>query len=316
MKLLPTSMITLVVLYIAVSSSTFIINEYQQALLLQFGKPVGGPIRDAGLHFKLPIVQVVKYFDKRILEWDGEPNQVPTKDKKYIRIDTTARWQIVDVLKFYQTVRNETGAQSRLDDVIDGETRNAIAKYNLVESVRNSNDIMEKQVDSKATTVLGKQTETKIEAIAYGREHLSQEIFNKANKTVKQYGIELIDIKIKRVNYESTVRQKVYERMISERTRIAQQFKSTGLGAKSEILGKMDRELKRIESEAYRKAEEIKGSADAKAAKIYADAYNNNHEFYTFLKTLETAKSLIRKDTTLFLSTDASYLKLLKKMEP
>lgn len=308
-----------VVLYIVLQGSAFIIHEYEQAILVQFGKPVGGPITQSGLYFKIPFIQEVKKFDNRILEWDGDPNQIPTKDKKYIRIDITARWKIVDVLKFYKTVRNETSAHARLDDVLDGEMRNIIAKSNLVEAVRNSNKLFDQQKQLGEARlpdqgVQRNQTVT-IDHITRGREHLSEEIREAATTTIAEYGILLIDIKIKRVNYEDSVRQKVYDRMISERMRIAEEFRSIGLGSKSEILGKMEKELKRIESGALRLSEEIKGQADAEAARIYSKAYNSDPSFYGFLKTLETARKMISTDSTLLLSTNSDVLKVLKSYE-
>lgn len=308
MKKLVALVIAIIVLLIGFRLCTFITYEYTQALIIQFGRPVGKPTVDAGLHFKKPFIQRVKYIDKRILEWDGDPNQIPTKDKKYIKIDVTARWRIMDALKFYQTVRNERGAHARLDDVIDGETRNVVSNHLLVEVVRNTNEILEaKDVEVD----VGERM--KIESITFGREKLTKEIFAASAKIVPQYGIELIDVKIKRINYEPSVQNKVFERMISERKRIAEKFRSEGKGKKAQILGKMTKELRKIRSEAYRKAQGIKGNADATVTKIYAAAYNPGKEFYRFLKTMESYDAAIKPDSVLFLSMESDYLKFLKR---
>ncbi len=301
-------LILALVALIAFKLCTFVTTEYNQALIIQFGKPVGNPVVKAGLHFKTPFIQEVKYFDRRILEWDGDPNQIPTKDKKYILTDVTARWRISDALKFYQTVRNETGAHARLDDVIDGDTRNVISNHLLVEVVRNSNDILTAENDEFD---LGERI--KLDTIQFGREALTKEIFAAAAAIVPQYGITLVDVKIKRINYEESVQRKVFERMISERKRIAEKFRSEGKGKKAEILGKMTKELRRIKSEAYRKAQEIQGVADAKVTRIYADAYNPGRDFYQFLKTVESYDSTITEDSVLFLSTDSEYFRYLRR---
>ncbi len=303
-----TLIVAAVILFIAFKMSTFITTEYTQAIKVQFGKPVGDPIVKAGLHFKKPFIQEIKYFDKRILEWDGDPNQIPTKDKKYIRVDVTARWKIIDSLKFYQTVKSEREAHRRLDDVIDGATRNVISNHLLVEVVRNTNDILE---TDHIDIDLGDRF--KLENISFGRDKLTHEIFDESAKVVPQFGIALIDVMIKRINYEQSVQQKVFERMVSERNRIAEKFRSEGKGKKAEILGRMEREVKQIESGAYKRAQEIKGKADAEVTKIYANAYNRGKEFYKFLKTMESYDSAIKEDSFIFLSTDSEYLKYLKK---
>lgn len=309
----PSLLLGVVVAYIVISSSVFIVREYQHAIVLQFGRPVGQTIEKAGLHFKIPFIQKVLVFDKRILEWDGDPNQLPTKDKKYIRIDTTARWQIEDSLRYYRAVHDETGAQTNLDDAINGATRDVIARYKLVEVVRNSNAIL-KELNKEEVHAGGKREvgQVTLAEITTGREKLAKEIKAAATATVAGYGIRLIDVRIKRVNYERSVQKKVYERMISERKRIAERFRSSGQGAKAEIVGKMGRDLKEIQSSAYRDSQEIKGQADAKVTKIYADAYNRAPQFYKFLKSLETAEKAIGKNTTLLLSTDTEFLKLIK----
>lgn len=300
--------VAIIVLIAAFKVSTFITTEYTQALKIQFGKPIGKPIIDPGLHFKKPLIQNIKYLDKRILEWDGDPNQIPTKDKKYILVDVTARWKIVDALKFYQTVRTENGAHTRLDDVIDGATRNVVSNHFLVEVVRNTNSILESGV---MDIDLGEMT--KLEKINFGRETLTQEIFNEASNIVPQYGIKLVDVMIKRISYEDTVQQKVFERMISERKMIAEKFRSEGKGKKAEILGRTEKKVRSIKSEAYKKAQEIKGKADATVTNIYAKAYNRGRDFYKFLRTMESYNKAIKKDSYLFLSTENEYLKYLNK---
>ena len=309
--------IFLIILFVAliailfISGALYTIDETQQVVITQFGEPIGDPIRAAGLHFKVPVIQQANYFEKRILEWDGDPNQVPTKDKRYIWVDTTARWKIMDALKFLQSVGNETGAQARLDDIIDSATRNFITSYNLVEAVRDSNRIIDEQILESENIQL-EQTIQEIDKISFGRDALTRGIVEEASKIVPQYGIELIDVRIKRINYVAEVQKKVYERMISERKRAAEQYRSEGQGKKAEIEGKVQRELNRIQSEAYKVAEEIKGKADATAIKIYADAYNNDPGFYSFLNTLETYKKTIDQNTTIILSTDSEYFSYLK----
>jgi membrane protease subunit HflC len=294
-----------------ISGAVYTINETQQVVITQFGEPIGAPITKAGLRFKMPFIQQANYFEKRILEWDGNPNQVPTKDKKYIWVDTTARWKIVDSLKFLQSVSNETGAHARLDDIIDSATRDFITSHNLVEAVRDTNRIIEDR-SVRVGEELSEQRAEELEEITFGREALTRNIIKEAAKIVPQYGIELIDVRIKRINYVSEVQKKVFERMISERKRAAEQYRSEGQGKKAEIEGQMGKELKQIQSEAYKVAEEIKGKADAEATNIYANAYNNDPGFYAFLKTLDTYKNTIDDDTTVILTTDSEYLTYLQ----
>ena len=276
-----------IIALLAVSGALYTIDETQQVVITQFGQPIGEPITQAGLHFKIPFIRQANYFEKRILEWDGNPNQIPTKDKKYIWVDTTARWKIVDALKFLQSVSNEMGGHARLDDIIDSATRDAITSHNLVEAVRDTNRIIQEREEIEEHEG---QAEEEIEEIFLGRDVLTRSILEEASKIVPQYGIELIDVRVKRINYVSEVQEKVFERMISERKRAAEKYRSEGQGKKAEIEGKMAKELNQIRSEAYRVAEEIKGKADAEATNIYADAYNRGPEFYSFLKTLETYK--------------------------
>ncbi len=303
----------LIILVIAAfgSGTLFIIDETKQVVITQFGKPVGQPISSAGLHFKIPFVQEAHYFEKRILNWDGDPNQIPTKDKKYIWVDTTARWKIIDALKFLQSVGNEIGAQSRLDDIINSATRDAVTNHLLVDAVRDSNRILEsKELGEDA--IVGEEA---LERIEVGRQQLTRAILEKAKVLAPQYGIEIVDVRIKRVNYVEDVRNKVYDRMIAERKRAAEKYRSEGQGKSAEISGQVGKELKLITSEAYRQAQGIIGKADAEAIGIYAGAYGQDAEFYSFLKTLETYKNTIDEKSTIILTTDSDYYKYLQGLE-
>lgn len=293
------------------SGAIYTIDETQQVVVTQFGELIGQPITEAGLYFKLPFVQTANYFEKRLLQWDGDANQIPTREKRFIWVDTIARWRISDPLKYMQSVRTEISAQSRLDDVIDASSRDIISSHMLIESIRNTNrlaDNQKVQLDKNEDQDFGK---TILEPIESGREELSRKILRRAAVAVQNYGIELVDVRIKRINYVSEVQNKVYERMISERRRAAEQFRSEGQGKKAEIEGLVNRELKEIQSEAYRRSQEIKGKADAEAIRIYANAYNKDPEFYAFTKTLEAYKSTINKDTKMILSTDNEFYKQL-----
>jgi membrane protease subunit HflC len=293
---------------IVLMSGLYTVKMTEQIIITRFGKPVGDPIKEPGLHWKRPFIEKANRFEKRILEWDGDPNQIPTQDKKFIWVDTYARWKIVDPLKFFQSVRNETGAQARLDDIIDAATRDTVTSYVLLEVVRNSNRGM-----AMAEDELSLAEEVSV-PIQWGREKINHQILEQAAQKVPQYGIELVDVRIKHVNYVQEVRQKVYERMISERTRIAEKYRSEGQGKKAEIEGQMEKELQRITSEAYRTAQEIKGQADAEATKIYAEAYNKDPDFYSFLNTLDTYRETLGEDSWLLLTTDSDYLKYLKSV--
>jgi membrane protease subunit HflC len=287
--------------------AAYVVSETDQVIITQFGEPIGGAVTEAGLHFKAPFVQKANFFDKRWLEWDGDPNQIPTKDKKYIWMDTYCRWRISDPLVFFQRVRDERGAQSRLDDVVDGAMRNAVASYDLIEIVRSSNrefEITEDAALLDLSEVVGK--------IGTGREKIAAIILDNASKITPTFGVEIKDVRIKRVNYVDEVQRKVFDRMVAERKRIASKYRSEGDGKSAEIRGQKERELKRIVSEAYRKAQEIKGKADAEATGIYAQAYNADPEFYQFLKTLETYRVALEKETWLILSTDSEFFRYLK----
>ncbi|MDD4202805.1 MAG: protease modulator HflC [Candidatus Omnitrophica bacterium] len=309
------SIIVSAVIIIAIlflTGALYVVNETEQIVITQFGRPIGKPVVNAGLHFKVPFIQQVNRFEKRILEWDGEANQIPTKDKKYIFVDTTARWKITDALKFMQSVNNETGAHARLDDILDSSTKNVITNHGLVEAVRDSNRILETDVEYIEG---GSDITEQLEKITIGREGLTREILEEAQKIVPQYGITLIDVRIKRINYIDSVQMKVYERMISERKRAAEQYRSEGQGKKAEIEGRIEKEMDQITSEAYKVAEEIKGNADAQAITIYAQAYNKDPEFYSFLKTLDTYKRTVDGQTTIIMSTDGEYFKYLKDIK-
>ena len=295
---------------VAFVSSAYVVDETEQVIITQFGKPVGGAIVTPGIHFKIPLIQTANLFDKRFLEWDGSPNQVPTKDKRYIWVDTYARWRIVDPLLFFQRVRDEIGAHSRLDDILDGEVRNAIASHDLVELIRSTN--REPQITEDLTA--GEQAETFLQ-IEIGREEITRQILEVAALRTAELGIELLDIRFKRINYVEEVRMKIFDRMISERQRIAERFRSEGQGEASRILGDRERDLKEIQSEAYKTAQEIIGKADAEAAAIYAKAYNQSNDaqdFYRFLKTMETYQSALSEKDWLILSTKGDFFKFLQ----
>lgn len=295
---------------IAGYSAMFSINEMQQAIVTQFGRPVGAPVDVPGVHFKLPLIQEVHYIEKRILEWDGRPNQIPTKDKKYIWVDTTARWRITDPLKYLQSVSTEASAQGRLDDIIDSATRDVVSRNDLVEIVRDTNRIFDTMSATTASELTAIEHEDgKIEHINKGRSTLQEAIERKAAEVVPQYGIALVDVKVKRINYERSVRQKVFDRMISERLKIAEKIRAEGQEKRAEIAGTTEKEMRRIRSEAYQGAESIKGAADAEATKIYADAYEQGAGFYRLLKSLETYKKTLEKDSVLILSTENEYLR-------
>jgi membrane protease subunit HflC len=292
---------------LVLANSLYVMREDKQVIITQFGKPVGAPVVDAGLHFKIPFIQKVNEFEKRWLAWDGDANQMPTLDKRFIWVDTFARWRISDPLLFFQRVRDERGAQTRLDDILDGETRKAVANVNLIEVVRSQNRDFTVSVD----TISDEQQKTSAE-IKLGREGIVQEILSRASAVTAEFGIELVDIRFKRLNYVEDVQRSVYDRMISEREKIRDKLRSEGQGRSAEIRGTKEKELKRITSEAYRSAQEISGAADSTASKVYADAFGRDPEFYAYLKTLETYDTAISEDETLVLSTDGDFYKFLK----
>jgi membrane protease subunit HflC len=300
--------VLLVLLLIVLANAAFIVNEWEQVIITQFGQPVRDPIVTPGLKFKIPFIQKLHRFDRRFLEWEGDVAELPTKDKVFILVDGYARWRISDPLLFFQRLRNEMGAQSRLDDILDGETRNAIAKHELLQVIRSTNRVPE--VDEAMPELEGH-----LEEITEGREDIRQQVLVAGQGRTADLGIEVLDVQFKRINYGEQVLQDVYQRMTSERSRIAERFRSQGQGEKAKILGDMDRELKRIQSEAYREAEGIRGQADAEATDIYAQAYNQTAEarrFYEFLKTMETFESTVDPETLLLLSTDGDFYRFLK----
>jgi membrane protease subunit HflC len=297
--------IVVIALIVTVANGFYVLEEGKQAVITQFGRPVGQPVTEAGLHFKTPYIQEATYFEKKILIWDGDPNQIPTNDKTFVYLDITARWRIADPLVFLQAVNNEIRAQSILDDIIDGTVRDLVNKNNLVEIIRSSDFSPETMTNSAV----------EVEKLQFGRDKISSMIHETASKITPKYGIKLVDVLFKRVNYIETVRRKVYDRMISERKRIAAEKRSLGEGQKAEIMGKVERELKTIISTANREAEEIKGTADAEAAKIYADAYNQDPEFYSFIKSLESYKAAIGQNTNLVISSDSEFYKFLQKLK-
>ena len=307
----PLRAIAVVVGLLLLYASVYTVSETEQVIVTQFGKPVGGPVNQAGLHVKWPFIQTLHRFDKRWLEFDGDANQIPTKDKKYIWVEVYARWRIADPLRFYQAVGDERGGQSRLDDVVDGQTRNAVASFDLIEIVRSTNRPF--QITEELEGIGSAEAMTRIET---GREKIAQVVLKKSAEITPQFGIELEDVRFKRINYIDTVQQKVFERMISERRRIAERSRSEGQGRAAEIRGQKERDILGATSLGYKSAQELKGAADAKATAIYARAYGKDPELYQFLKSMETLKEGLDPETWLILSTDTELLKYLKSPGP
>jgi membrane protease subunit HflC len=297
-------------------SSLYTVSEVEQVIITQFGRPVGEPVTTAGLKLKTPFIQDVNPIDKRILEWDGSPSDMPTKDKLYIAVDLFARWRIDDPLQYFLRLRDERSAQSRLDDILGSETRNAVAKHELIEIIRTTKD----RVPLRDPQLIDTQTDVgALVPIRKGRQLVEEEIFAAAADKVRVFGIELLDIRFKRINYNESVQPKIYDRMISERRQIAERFLSEGNGEAARIRGNRLRDLNKIQSEAYRSVEEIRGVADATATGIYAEAYNQSPEsaeFYEFTRTMQSYRSIIADNTTLILSTDSDMFKFLKAMAP
>ena len=298
------------VLTLGLYSSLYTLEEGQQAVVVQFGRPVGETVTEAGLHIKLPFVQKVLRFEKRLLFWDGDPNQIPTKGREFIWVDTTARWRISDAKKFLENVASEEGAQSRLNDILDSVVRDQVSSSELVELVRSASWTIPD--DELLKDVPEEQEEALKREIARGREQITRTILAEAQKIIPQYGIELVDVRIKRLDYVESVREKVYERMISERKRIAAQFRSEGEGRSAEILGTMEKELRVIRSTAYRQVQEIQGKADADATQIYGQAYNRDPEFYAFLRTLESYEESANPNSVMLLTTKSDFYSYIK----
>lgn len=299
-------------------TSAYTVDETEQVVVTQFGRVVGSPKLAPGLYFKLPFIQNTTYFPKNLLEWDGDPGQIPTLDKTYIWVDAFARWKIVDPIKFFQTVNNTASAMGRLDDILDPAVRNFVTSYELIETVRNTNremDTFEIGLTSGGDASDTNTPETAASHPRYdiktGREKLTEGIMKQAQPKLRPFGIEIVDVKIKRINYVEQVRKSVYGRMIAERNQIAEKFRSEGKGEARKILGEKERDLKQITSEAYKKAQEIKGKADAAVTKLFAQAYGVDPEFYSFSKTLETYNQALDKDISIILSTDSEFLKYL-----
>ncbi len=293
------------------SGAFFVVDETKQVVITQFGKPVGEPIQQPGVSYKLPFLQTAHFFEKRFLEWDGESNEVPTKDKRFIWVDTYARWRISNALLFYQRLTDENRAQSRLDGIIDGATRDAVANHDLVELVRTSN-----RTTTLDPTAPESEVETPLSEIAKGRGAITQDILKAAAARSADLGIEVVDVRFKRIDYNDEVRQDVYQRMIAERNRIAQRFRSEGQGESARIRGEKERDLQQITSEAFRQGQELIGKADAEATAIYAEAYNRDTNFYQFLKTMESYSNVFDEQSWLILSTDGEFLQFLQQARP
>ncbi len=297
--------IVLLAIVLLLDQATYTVSETEQVIITQFGDPVGNPVTSPGLHFKVPFIQLTNVFDNRFLEWDGNPNQVPTRDRRFILVDTYARWRITDPLLFFQRLRDERGAQSRLDDILDGETRNAVARHNLIELVRSTNrNAADVQIESEEEAVI-------LEALEQGRQEITREILQTAAGRTADLGIELLDLRLKRINYVAEVQQDVFARMIAERQRVAEEFRSEGQGEAARIDGERERELAQIQSEAYRIAEELRGKADATATAVYAEAYDRDADFYAFTKSMETYEQTMDGETVFILDTDSELLRFL-----
>jgi membrane protease subunit HflC len=303
--------VILVLLFI--TGTIYTVREDQQVVLTQFGKPVGEPITEAGVHFKIPFIVKVNVIEKRVLAWDGVSSQMPTRDKTYIQVDTFARWEISDPLAYFQKLRDERSALSRLDDILGSETRNAVAKHDLIEVVRSTKDRQPERTDVQT------ESEIDFEVIEVGRRTIEKSVFETAKVKLEDFGITLLDLRFKRINYNSDVAPDIYQRMISERQQIAERFRSEGAGEAARTMGKMELEVKKIESEAYRKVQSILGEADAESTRIYAEAYGGSPDrenFYEFVKTLEAYEDILDEKTTVILSTDSELFRLLKGSKP
>jgi modulator of FtsH protease HflC len=306
--------ILLIAAVLLMAGTFYVLEEGQQAIILQFGRPVGSPVTEAGLHVKVPFIQEIRRFEKRLLVWDGDPNQIPTAGREFIWVDSTARWRIVDPLRFLESVATEAGAQSRLDDIIDSVLRDLVSSNTLVELVRSASwETPKPEALEEASKEVVEELKKEINL---GREGLTREVLAVVRKIAPQYGIEVVDVRIKRLNYVESVREKVYARMISERKQLAARFRSEGEGRSAEILGNMDKELREIRSTAYKVVQEVRGKGDASATKIYGDAYGRDQEFYAFSRTLENLKAGKNANSVLVLTTDSDYYRYLKSANP
>jgi membrane protease subunit HflC len=301
-------LIVLIIVLGVLYASYYTVDETEQVIITQFGRPIGDPKVDPGLYFKIPIIQQANYFPKILLEWDGDPGKIPTLDKTFIWVDTFARWKIVDPLAYFQTVNNEMAAQARLDDIINSAVRNFVTSYPLIETVRKTN----RELDTFEMGVDEVKEKSRLGVVTTGREKIARGILDQAQPKMQKFGIHLVDVKIKRINYVEEVQKSVYGRMIAERKQIAEKFRSEGQGEARKIEGDRDRDLKQITSEAYKTAQEIKGKADAEATRIYAQAYGKDPDFYSFLQTLDIYKETMDKESSLILSTDSEFLKYFK----
>ncbi|MDC1005630.1 protease modulator HflC [Opitutales bacterium] len=309
------ALIPIILLFWAVYVCSYVVEETDQVIITQFGKPIGDPQTEAGLHWKVPFIQEINRIEKRFLPWDGPSNEMSTKDKTYLIIDTFARWRINDPMQYFLRLRDERSALSRLDDILGSEIRNAVAKHELIEIVRTDKD-RKARIDESLVQGVGKVGV--LYPIKIGRELVEQQILEKAAAKLQGFGIELLDVRFKRINYNETVRRRIYERMVSERNQIADRFRSEGAGEAAKIMGKKEKDLAEIESEAYRSVEQIYGEADANASAIYAESYNKSPgavEFYSFIKTLDTYKEVLNSDISLFITTKNPLFKLFKTLD-
>ncbi len=308
--------VVVVLAFILLLTAAYTVSETEQVIITQFGKPVGQAVTNAGLHFRMPFIQEVNRIEKRVLRWDGRPSEMPTKDKTYIIVDAFGRWRINDAKQYYLRLKDERSALSRLDDILGSEIRNAIARHELIEVIRTTKD---REPERDATIENARGNVGNLYPINKGRAKVHQEIFANAAPKIEVFGIELMDVQFKRINYNTSVRTRIYERMVSERQQIAERFRSEGAGEAAKILGQKEKDLQTIESEAYRKTQQIKGDADAEATEIYAGAYNQSPEaaaLYEFIKTMDTYKAVLTNDTSLILTTDSDFFRFLKKADP
>jgi membrane protease subunit HflC len=294
-------------------SSAFVIDQAEQGIIVQFGEPVGDVISEPGLHWRIPFIQEVRRFDKRLLAWDGDVSQIPTLGREFIVVDTTARWRIAEPLQFLRAVRDEAGARTRLDDILDSVVRDIVSGTELEEIVRSADWTVDLSnlADEEAQAL----AEANLERPSKGRGQLERDMLAAASRLMPGFGIELVDVRIKRINYIDSVRGQVESRMIAERQSIAARFRSEGEGRSQEILGEMERELRRIRSEAERAAQEVIGKADAEATMIYGAAYGADPDFYSFSKTLESYGAL-GENTTLMIDADSDFFRFLQSTQP